>query len=302
MGSFLGHFYVGIFLVFYGLVWIFLSLWLTRLQKGKSKRCLGVVTINPDHLEDRSKSYIPFITCLPLEPLGKIVGPILAITIELLFKNNAIPEEGTNNIVFRPWNMYRDDGSFFILDKLDHITMYFGFILSGVIDIVKICLKETKIKGQLFLSLAFAIEGSLLYVHGAGRSSLYAALHTRQACAALLCVLFSFLRVFHPWKFTINSGLGISIALQGTWLIQIGSVLYGKRYWDRENHENVVFVINCFIWHIIILVVFVYMLHFLIGVGCQKCFFWKKEQKEASEQKKMINSTDIELNADIDTI
>ena len=178
------------------------------------------------------KSYIPFTTL----PKGKIVIPLLAIMLELLFKNLAVSSERKNHIVFKPWNIYKDDGSFDILNKLDHISIYLGFILSHILDLLFLYLRDPKIKAQIFLSLAFGFEGFLINLHAAHRESLDATLHKLLAFVALVSSLFSFLSAFYPSSFMINLSLEISVTLQGTWVIRIGYILYGKKYWERENH------------------------------------------------------------------
>ena len=297
MGSFSGHLYPGIVLLLYGILWIVLSQWLRLtggIQKNESKRFCEAEKYK---LFMKEKSYIPFPLCprIPLESLGKIVIPLLAIMVELLFKNLAVSSEGKNHIVFKPWNIYKDDGSFDILDKLDHISMYLGFILSGILDLLLICLKDSKIKAQIFLSLAFGFEGFLFYLHAAHRESLDATLHKLLAFVALVSSLLSFLRAFYPSSFMINLSLGISVTLQGTWMIQIGNVLYGKKYWERENHENEEFIVNSFIWHVILLVFSSFLIHFILSIACQRHkAFGKTIEKESMELQNLIDHTDLE--------
>ena len=35
------------------------------------------------------------------------------------------------------------------------------------------------------------------------------------------------------------------------WFIQVGVVLYGNQYWDPSDHDNMMFIIAVFSWHII---------------------------------------------------
>ena len=40
--------------------------------------------------------------------------------------------------------------------------------------------------------------------------------------------------------------------LQGTWLIEIGVILYGHSQWDRENHNNNVYHTFLY-WHLMLI-------------------------------------------------
>ena len=298
MGSLVGHVVPGLGLLLYGLLWISLSHWLNltksdaQRQRLESKRRCGTSNCKI-FLKDDSRSYIPFPICprIPLEPLGKIFLPLLAISFELLLKNKGkSAAEGKNNMVFEPWNgIYNKDGEFNILDKLDHITMYLGFILSGIVDLLLLCLKDSKpVKAQLFFSLALGIEGYVFYFHGASRASLDATVHKLYVCAVLASVLFSFSRVFYSKNLAINLGLGISLALQGTWLIQIGYVLYGKKHWERENHRNMQFVVDCFMWHVLIHVFANFVVYYILAVACHSRS--KHRVKEETEEEQVMES------------
>ena len=217
----------------------------------------------------KSKSYIPVPGCskVPIEPILKIIVPALGILMEIFFSNTA-KTPGTNQIVFgRPWSVYNGAGRFNVLVKLQHMTMHSCFIVSGIIDLLSICIKYPKHTSQLFLSLALLVESTIFYFHTDGRDSLDTLIHQLLTIAIVIGFVSAALRMVCATNLLVNATLGLSLTLQGTWLIEAGVVLYGQTKWEREDHNNNMFVVACFIWHIMIIAVGMLVFYTLMMIG-----------------------------------
>ena len=266
MGSLVGRVAPGIVFMFYGGYWIFMSFWLylTTSLKLNSRETgkYADVTI-------KSKSYIPVAGCskVPIEPILKIIVPTLGILMEDFFTNTA-KTPGTNHIVFgRPWSVYNEAGRFNVLVKLQHMTMHSCFIVSGIIDLLSICIKYPKHTSQLFLSLALLVESTVFYFHTDGRDSLDTLIHQLLTIAIVIGFVSAALRMVCATNLLVNATLGLSLTLQGTWLIEAGVVLYGQTKWEREDHNNNMFIVACFIWHMMIIAVGMLVFYTLMMIG-----------------------------------
>ena len=75
------------------------------------------------------------------------------------------------------------------------------------------------------------------------------------------------LRMYCATNLLVNATLALSLTLQGTWLIEIGVILYGHSQWDRENHNNTMFIIASYIWHLILIGVGMFIFYTLLMIG-----------------------------------
>ena len=270
MGSLAGHVLPGTFFLIYGFWWVVISLWTHLSSKGtqKSKR-EGSSSSVTSFLEYRRehglsrKSWLPQIFCprVPLEPVLKIVLPLCGIIAEAFF--DVVNEGHGPHIKAKVFRVFDDDGHLAGLGKLHHVTMYGAFALSGIVDIISLFIRVPRHTSQLFLSLAFWVEGILFYFHTHGRDPLNVQIHWILTVLIFLCATFSLLRMIQPTNLLINMGLGNSILLQGTWFIQAGHILFrwSKTDWfthvsdspegDGDNHEAIMLVSACFTWHLI---------------------------------------------------
>ena len=183
MGSFSGHVLPGSFFVLYGIAWIILAM-ITHLksktgstQKKKTKRDQSMINGVSFFEYKRDiglsrKSWLPFpcfsLSRIPIEPIIKIVLPFIGIFAEA-FLNVIKDHEGKSHITGSVYHVYQSDGYLNHLDKLQHITMYGAFVLSGIVDILTTFVKFPHQTSPLFLALAFLAEGLLFYFHTEGR-------------------------------------------------------------------------------------------------------------------------------------
>ena len=299
MGSFSGHVLPGSFFILYGVAWIVLAM-ITHLkskagssQAGKRiKRDHSVVNGVSffDYKRDiglSRKSWLPLpcspLSRIPLEPIIKIVLPFIGILVEA-FLSVIKDHQGKPHITGSVYHVYLSDGYLNHLDKLQHITMYGAFVLSGIVDILTILVKFPHQTSALFLALAFLTEGILFYFHTDGRDAINIQIHFILTLVIGICVLFAFLRTMYATNLLINLGLGFSIFLQGTWFIQVAHFLYPpggkgiiinemKRHHegngdDYDHHAAVMFIACSLTWHIMfitigMLIVWVILLFFM---------------------------------------
>lgn len=247
------------------------------IQKPKSKRegSASSVTVFLEYRREHGlsrKSWLPQMFCqrVPIEPVIKIVLPLIGIIAEAFFD---VENKGDGpHVVAKVFRVFDSDGHLAGLGKLHHITMYGAFAVSGIIDIISLFIKFPRHTSQLFLSLAFWVEGVLFYFHTHGRDPLNIQIHWILTVLIFLCGTLSLVRMLQPTNLLINIGLASSIFLQGTWFIQAGHILFrwNKKNWfthasdssedDGDNHEAIMLVSACFTWHLILVSLFLVLL------------------------------------------
>ena len=287
MGSFSGHVLPGSFFVLYGVAWIILAM-LTHLKSkaGGSSQATGKKAKHHSMVNGVSffdykrdiglsrKSWLPLpcspLSRVPLEPIIKIILPFIGILVEA-FLTVIKDHQGRPHITGSVYHVYKSDGYLTDLGKLQHITMYGAFVLSGIVDILTIFVKFPHQTSPLFLALAFLTEGILFYFHTEGRDAINIQIHFILTLVIGICALFAFLRTMYATNLLINLGLGFSIFLQGTWFIQAAHFLYppggkgviinemnkhhGGSDNGPENHAAVMFIACTLTWHILFTVI-----------------------------------------------
>lgn len=250
MGNLGGHVVPGIFFIIYGLWWIIATLWLYLTQKyqvKQQKRFFDAENIS-------KRSYIPL--CLlpqwPVEPVLKIFFASLGVFVEEFLTMVPNDDGIGEHVGFKVWSLHNEiDGSFAPQAKLHHITMYSCFMVSGIVDLLSLCIQYPKHTSKLFLTLAFFVEAFVFYYHTKGdhdRSQLEVLMHELLVISIGVCVLFAGLRMVQSSSILINGGLALGITLQGTWFIEVGIVIFGPTKWE-DAHNNSMFIVACFMWH-----------------------------------------------------
>lgn len=255
MGTLAGHVVPGVFFIIYGGWWSFISIW-SHLKRGNVKPSHpslpsfkklssrregdGTATGGPTpsftlykqerrEREQSQRSWIPqpFCTPVPLEPIIKFFCSVIGIMVECV---DLVTDPATSRTYTKLYTVTNPDGSFNDLSQLQHITMYSAFALSGLVDLLTLRVRCPDHTSQVFLALAFLVEGALFHFHTGGMTPLSTQLHVTLTIVIFLCSLFALLRVWFSTSYLVNMGLGLTMALQGTWFIQVGDILYGGRY------------------------------------------------------------------------
>lgn len=272
MGSLAGHIIPGSFFIVYGSLWCLNFLWYhlktrsalkasgearTKREKPPHSASSSFFEFKRDHDLSR-KSWIPFtFSRIPVEPLMKVLLPALGLIVEAFF------DFRNKHVVISVYSLRDSNGELNGMGKLHHITMYGSFMLSGIMDLLSLCVRLPRQTSMLFLTLAFTVEGLLFYLHTLERDALNITVHSLLAYAIFACVVFSLLRLFSSNNVVINLGLGSSILLQGTWFVQAGYFLFGgflDNHSSGDNHEHnhryVMFVAACYTWHLVLIALY----------------------------------------------
>ena len=262
MYSLVLYIHAGTFFLFYGLWWMLSAYWIhftcwrnnSNSSRSKSNSQSDLLKICAHDPNDplAHKSWIPqlFLKRIPFEPIAKVVLPSLGIFVEL-FLNMKFDEQGKSRLI--PWH-YRvtfADGQFLDLNRFYHMCLYSTFALSGIIDLVSLCIKLPRVTSQLFLSFALYCESLLFSFHVHGRNLFNNGVHQLLLIFVMATALFSTLRMLTPRNLFINTGFAGSMILQGTHLIQAGWILYGGTHWRLDSHENVKFMTALSVWHLL---------------------------------------------------
>ena len=194
-------------------------------------------------------SWIPVPCCpkVPLEPLLKIILPGLGIFAEgfLNVKHG--------KLLFQMYevNFFDECGFFSGMGRLHHITLYLGFLVSGIVDLLSLYCNLPKSTSQLFLSLAVYNQVLLFYYHIHGRNLFNITIHKLLAMCIVVTAVFVTLRMLNPRNLLINTGIAAGMILQGTHLIQAGSLIYGAAKFHPTSHSNEKFIVAVTTWHIL---------------------------------------------------
>eukprot|EP00731_Ephydatia_muelleri_P012475 Em0006g1369a len=266
-----GHIVPGVLFIIYGVYWSFFSIW-SHLTRGRAKAPHPSVTYSNklpscqeygrnvmrgpalsfalykqerrEH-EVSQRSWIPqpFCTSVPLEPIVKVFCSVVGIVTECV---DIVTDPATSRTSLKLYTVTNPDGSVNDLSQVQHITMYSAFALSGLVDLLTLCIRCPDHTSQVFLALAFLVEAILFHSHMGGMTPLSTQLHVTLTIISYLCFLFALLRVWFPTCYLVNMGLSLTMTLQGTWFIQVVDILYVGRYlWlgvgnteQMELHEH----------------------------------------------------------------
>ena len=282
MGSLPGHLVDGALLFTYGVWWLLLSV---------CHHVRGKYNLKSEDESLKYKSYIPFLGAptWPIESVLKILFPILGIFVEVFFT-----DDGNGHVKAHVWHMYNEKHQFNKLVKLHHITMYCCFIVSGIADILSMCIRFPKHTQQIFFVLAFFVQFVVFYFHisiDESRESIDVLAHTFLLFSIVACAVFALLRIWLAKKILINMGLAVSLTLQGTWFVQTGAVLK----WSGTMNENM-FLVACFVWHMMSIIVAYFLIYVLLQL-CLQCYINRKRQRSSSdfEAQTLLAKDDREL-------
>ena len=142
--------------------------------------------------------------------------------------------------------------------NIQHSVMYAFFMLWGLLELFKTCLKKwlpiVENLGYLSFALANLVEGLLFSFHLMGRDMIDTSLHTLLIYTCYACALITVLELFFRYNILASLGRGFCTLLQGTWFIQTGFILYSpfkeSTPWDPEDHSHIMLVACLFALHL----------------------------------------------------
>ena len=272
--------HAGTFYLIWGLWWTFISFWtyLKEPQEMKNEthawksESFLAVRHSKDPLTWRSWIPQPFCPKIPLEPIIKVILPGLGIIVEMFF--DIWPDaSGNYRLVTFVYTVRYDESSeqYVNLDRLYHISLYLAFVISGVVDLLSLLLKLPSCTSQLFLCFALYCQTLLFYSHIPGRRLFNKEVHLLLLVLIIATAIFATLRMFNPQNLLINSGLAGGMILQGTNLIQAGSLLYGGRKWSQHSNNNPKFIAAATTWHLLGTGLFMILMFVVIRAILFKC-------------------------------
>lgn len=152
------------------------------------------------------------------------------------------------------------NGEFVLVGNKQHATMFAFFGISGVIDILMHHgAPLPKSTDYVFNLLCFAVEGLLFMFHLHGRSMLDKAIHHILVYVIWCCVLSTLIEIRFRRNIIVSLSRCFFVMLQGTWFIQVGSILYppfkGKK-WNGDSHEDIMIATIIFAWHMFFIFLF----------------------------------------------
>ncbi|XP_006816470.1 transmembrane protein 45B-like [Saccoglossus kowalevskii] len=241
-GTFGGHVLPGTFFIIYSLWWLFHA-------------CRSHILKRDKHDNDR-RSSSRCGRCANMVFCRKAL--LLEGTIKVLACAIGVVVEGTS----AEWKLRDEHGELHGQNDWHHVTMYIFFALSGVVDILsETCVKTVPGRNKLYLSLAFAVEGFLFYLHGHGRHPLDVMLHFLLVLAIFGAAVSTFIEMWFPGETFLSFFRVAFTLLQGTWFYQISFVLFdprpGAEPWDEDNMLNSTFITMIFTWHVALIIVFI---------------------------------------------
>lgn len=270
MGSYYGHVVPGLIIAFWGVAWLILTI-VAHLKTEQRRKGSGARRNDLRALrwEDgyKHKSWLPFPCAprLPIEPILKVFLAVLGMFVELFV-------DMANHDTTFYWyvtNVFAQPND---VDKAQHATMYSFFLLSGIIDLVTMgaCCRFPKKTGQLVFALALWMEGSLFLFHTGGKGMLEARIHFILSLSVCGIALAATARVFFGTKVFVNLVLSVCLLFQGTWLVAIGFILFGRnKLWWRTGsitkdpeleHKYAMIASMIAAWHLLCIVTVVLVL------------------------------------------
>ncbi|PAA52749.1 hypothetical protein BOX15_Mlig011478g2, partial [Macrostomum lignano] len=243
MGTFLGHLLPGAFFLLFALWWLYSVL--SRYYRAKYRR-------GPAY---RSTVVYPCCCCcvrLPLEGFIKMICCGIGFTAELVtaFENRQFTFFGNGQ----------------------HATMYACFAMSGLVDILAHCKAPLPPGTDYAVCLmAFCVEAILFTFHLHGRTQIDVVLHTLLVYTVWCCVLALLLELRRPRSPLPALARCFFTALQGSWFIQVGAMLYPPVPWLRQfqltkaEHDSIMLATVIFAWHGLAIFIFALCLAMLIS-------------------------------------
>lgn len=148
-----------------------------------------------------------------------------------------------------------DEEKFLFIGNAQHATMYAFFGFSGIIDIMMHHgAPFPKFTDYVYLLLCFAVEGLLFTFHLHGRSALDKSVHHLLVYTIWCCVFATFGEIRFPSSIFCTLARCFFVMLQGSWLVQIGIVLYppidGMKQWQGDDDRDVMLITIVFAWHL----------------------------------------------------
>jgi hypothetical protein len=233
MGSLGGHLIPGSFFILFSMWWSYIAS--IRYFQSKLRS-----TFNKEFCVS-----LPFcrIRRLPVESYFKLIFSLMGVSLEFLFGFEYVKNESYSILMNESMEHYlspmtqqkrhsnesNEDVKVLKFNKnsLQHICMYFSFVLGSVIEILLANRGEIPYKLDfVFGVFGFLIESLLFTFHLHGRSLIDIHVHTLLLFSIVGCILFICLEIYDETQILFTYGRILCTLLQGLWFCQVGFILY----------------------------------------------------------------------------
>ena len=215
-----------------------------------------------------------------MEPILKIVLPGLGIFIESFLDFLPDPNDGGKvKLTVIPLKLVYIESTqeFVTMDRLQHVSLYLAFCLSGIVDLISVCFRIPRVTTKIFLTFAFFTEYLTFATHIHGRNNFNREVHELLMYFIIACIVFSILRLLASRNLFINTGLAGSMILQGTHLCQAGWILFGGTKWNPDSSTNIQFVSSLTVWHLLSVGLFMV----IVFIVMRAAFRWRGKLQPA---------------------
>lgn len=167
-----------------------------------------------------------------IEPVLKIVLPMIAMSIELYFDHMA---EGFQHLYCPQGTKHAGEFAGDNVNNWQHASSYPAVITSGVVDLVSRVVELPPGVTRAFSALWIGIMGFLMLVHEK-HEALDKMVHWLLAMAMLFAFVCSMLEVYATHSPVVSLSKSVTTILVGAWLIQIGRAMYaGGPEWTQSR-------------------------------------------------------------------
>uniref|UniRef100_A0A131YWQ9 Dermal papilla derived protein n=1 Tax=Rhipicephalus appendiculatus TaxID=34631 RepID=A0A131YWQ9_RHIAP len=235
MGTFIGHTLTGSFLLFFGTWWTF-SAWRNYVRSRENKQPYRCRCTYPVPCLSRKIS---------IEGILKIASSCAGFAVEspVTFGGDGVIDAAS----------------------AQHKSVYTFYMLDGIVDVAYNagfpCPPNTDYAA---LVLAVISEGLQFYLHVHGRPHLDLMIHTLMVYIVAALVTCLLAEMCWPRSVLASLGRAYFCVLHGTWLWQIGFILYHPlpafKPWDVNSPMDSMLAASAFAWHMMAVLVYVGML------------------------------------------
>ncbi|RNA18626.1 transmembrane 45A [Brachionus plicatilis] len=286
MGTLAGHLLPGSFFILFATWWGFITS--IRFVQSRKK--------NTDKNTYKGTVAMPCI-CLPCRnmPLESYIKAVLAFIALLAeaytgykvhYRPKSQMEVGSNHSEHLHHHHKRSDDlvrvSSFELGNAQHITMYSAFILGSIVEIMVHHGVNLPRRVEYAMGImAFSVEAFLFAFHLHGKKPLEVYVHVLLVYAIIGCIVFTCLEAYDPKQVLFTYGRILFTILQGTWFYQVGFMLYPPSdkpffQWDLSNHRNMTIVTACFCWHVMLIIVGLFLQLWFVKRVFFDCYKFEK--------------------------
>ncbi|KAH9493100.1 Transmembrane protein 45B [Bulinus truncatus] len=153
---------------------------------------------------------------------------------------------------------------------VQHATMYFFFLLSGIVDVAShYGAPLPPSTDYIALTLAFLIEGLLFANHLHDRPIVDVHIHVLLVYVIFVTVVCIILEAKYRTSALLSMARAYLLMLQGSWFWAVGVILYGhpndKTAWNLTNEMGIMQATIYFSWHCAFHFIFLFILNVIMG-------------------------------------